>query len=49
MNWPFVRCREEDEYQRMLVHLLAEECRLFEVPIVVAKELLCSTKDLGYL
>lgn len=46
MDSPFVRCREEDDYQHRLVVLLVEVCRHPEVLGVVADDPLTLLEDL---
>lgn len=43
----FIRCREEDDYQKKLATLLAEIRRLAKVPRVDAINLLAFPENLG--
>lgn len=49
MDSPFVRCREEDDYQQRLEALLAEVRDRFTVPTLVATDLFCLAEDLCHL
>lgn len=47
MDFPFVGCREEFDYQRRLVGLLADVRIWPEVSTLVAKDLIVLPEDLG--